>query len=199
MKHVYLLLLSAIILLSSCQKSISDFDPSTPQGGTPGTPPAGSGSFEATIDGQKSTFTIASATLLRSAVYKQKRLDIAGISTDNKKRLIITLGEETDQGNGVTVKKYVLNAFPPDDPATPAFDESSTTQGFTTYSTGPGNNNWITEVYDEDGMFTVTSCDVNTKVITGTFSTTLTDLNNTSSVIKITAGKINAVQYTVVN
>jgi len=198
MKQFYFILLSAIIGLSSCQKSISDFDPSTPQGGTNPPPAGGSGGFEATIDGQKYTFTIASATLIRSALYKEKRLDIAGITADNKKRLIITLGEETDQGNGVKVKKYVLNAFPPDDPATPAVDESLTTQGFTTYSTGIGTNNWLTSVYDEDGSFTVTSCDVAAKIISGTFSTTLTDLLD-NSVITITAGKITGVKYTVLN
>lgn len=194
MKKVYLLLLSSLVLLASCQKSISDFDPSQQPAGAG----VGSGGFEATIDGKKYTFTIAAATLMRSAAFNEKRLDIAGISTDNSKRLIITLGEETSQGNGITVKTYKLNPFPDDDPATPAVDESLTTEGFSTYSTSLGSNNWLTSVYDENGNFIVTSCDANAKTISGTFSTTLTDLL-TNSVVKITGGKITSVSYTVLN
>jgi hypothetical protein len=199
MRKIYFILLSSVILLSSCQKTISDFDPSTNPTGKPTTPTTASGSFEATVDGQKFIFNIISATLLRSTADHEKRLDMAGVSADGKKRIIITLGEETSQGNAVTVKKYVLNAFPEDDPATPNIDESATTQGFTTYSAGPGNNNWITNVYDETGSFTVTSCDASTTLISGTFETTLTDLNDSSIVIKITAGKITNVKYTVLN
>ena len=199
MRNIYLILLIGLVLLSSCQKTISDFDPSTNPTGTPATPTTASGSFEATVDGQKFMFNIISATLLRSTADNEKRLDMAGVSADGKKRIIITLGEETSQGNAVTVKKYVLNAFPEDDPATPNIDESATTQGFTTYSAGPGNNNWITNVYDETGSFTVTSCDASATRISGTFETTLTDLNDSSIVIKITAGKIANVKYTVLN
>ncbi|HTL08470.1 MAG TPA: hypothetical protein VL307_09450 [Chitinophagaceae bacterium] len=197
MKKTILVFLGSLSLLASCQKSISDFDPSTPQGSN-GTMPAGSGVFEASINGQSYSFTVVAATLLRSTQYNQKRLDIGGISKDNSKRLIITLGEETSTGNSMSVKQYVLNPFPQDDPATPNIDESNTTQGFSTYSTSLGNNSWLTNVYDEDGIFTVTSCDANTKLISGSFSSKLVDLID-NSVIKITGGKITNVKYNVVN
>jgi hypothetical protein len=197
MKKIYLILLSGIITLTSCQKSISDFDPSTPQGG--GSTTSTSGSFEATVNGQKLSFTVSSATLLRSVATLEKRLDITAVTTDNSKRIIITLGEQTATGNSVAVKKYVLNPFPDDDPATPNIDESLTTQGYTTYSTTLGNNNWLTSIYDELGSFTVSSCDANTKLISGSFETTLTDMIDPSIVIKITAGKVTNVKYTVLN
>jgi len=195
MKKIYLILLSSIVLVSSCQKTISDFDPSTSQGtGTP----TGSGSFVATIDGKQFTFTITAATLLRSQAANEKRLDVTGTSTDGTQRIIITLGEETYQGNAVTVKSYVLNAFPEDDPATPTIDESLTTQGFTTYGTASGSN-WIYGIYDEKGSFTVSSCDASTTLISGTFSTTLTDLNDSTHIVTITAGKLTNVKYTILN
>ncbi len=200
MKKIYFLLISSVLLFSSCQKSISDFDPSTNQGGGTTNPPSGtSGSFEATVNGQKVSFKLYAATLLRSTATNQKRLDISAISADSSKRIIITLGEETALGNAFTVKKYTLNPFPEDDPATPNVDESMTTQGFTTYSTGLGNNSWITSVYDELGSFTITSCDANTKLVSGTFETTLNDLLDPAVIIKITAGKITNVKYTVLN
>jgi hypothetical protein len=199
MKKIYLVLLSSLILVSSCQKSISDFDPSTPSGNPGGTKPGnGSGSFEATIDGTKITFSITAATLLRSTSLNEKRMDITGTSTDNTKRIIITLGEETSQGNTMSVKTYTLNAFPDDDPATPNIDESLTTQGFTTYGTASGAN-WIYDIYDEKGSFTVTSCDESSKLVSGNFETTLTDMNDSTHVIKITAGKLTDVKYSVLN
>ncbi len=198
MKKIYFLLISSVLLLSSCQKSISDFDPSSTQGGGATNPP-GSGSFEATVNGQKVTFKLYAATLLRSTATNQKRLDISAISADSSKRIILTLGEETASGNAFTVKKYTLNPFPDDDPATPSVDESLTTQGFTTYSTGLGSNSWLTSVYDELGSFTITSCDANSKLVSGTFETTLNDLLDPAVIIKITAGKITNIKYTVLN
>lgn len=200
MKKLYFLLLSSVVLFSSCQKSISDFDPSTSQGGGTTNPPGNtSGSFEATVNGQKLVFKLYAATLLRSTATNQKRLDISAISADSSKRIIVTLGEETSLGNAFTVKKYTLNPFPEDDPATTTIDESMTTQGFTTYSTGLGSNSWLTSVYDELGSFTITSCDASTKLVSGTFETTLNDLLDPAVIIKITAGKITNVKYTVLN
>ncbi len=185
MKKITALLALGVILFASCSKSKDS---------------AASGkTFEATIDGKSYVFNINSATLLRSAADNEKRLDIAGTSTDGSKRLIITLGEETSQGNGVSVKTYVLNPFPEDDPNTPNVDESLTTQGFTTYSTSLGNNNWLTDVYNENGSFQVTSCDETNKVISGTFHTDLVDFSTGTVTIKVTAGKIANVKYTVLN
>jgi len=185
MKKLTVLLVLSSFLFVSCSKSKDSAAPGK--------------TFEATVDGKAYVFNIISATLLRSAADNEKRLDIAGISTDSSKRLIITLGEETSVGNGVSVKSYVLNPFPPDDPNTPNVDESLTTQGFSTYSTSLGNNNWFTDVYDENGSFQVTGCDATNNVISGTFQTTLTGMNIGSATVKVTAGKINNVKYTVLN
>lgn len=89
MKKLTLLLVLSTFLFVSCSKCKE----SATSGKT----------FEATIDGKAYVFKIISATLLRSAADSEKRLDIAGISTDSSKRLIVTLGEETSVGNGVTV------------------------------------------------------------------------------------------------
>jgi hypothetical protein len=201
MKKIYLILLSSIILASSCQKSISDFDPSMAPSGNPGgtQPGNGSGSFEATIDGTKISFSITAATLLRSTSLNEKRMDITGTSTDGTKRLIVTLGEETAQGNAMTVKTYTLNAFPLDDPATPNIDESATTQGFTTYGTTLGNNSWLYDIYDENGSFSITSCDASSRLVSGTFQTTLTDMIDNTHIVTITAGKLTNVKYSVLN
>ena len=200
MKRIILPVLISLLLLSSCQKTISDFDPSAIHGTgadtttsvtTPG------GSFVATVDGKSMNFTITASTLIHSPVNSEKRMDITGTSTDGTKRIIITLGEETATGNAITVKKYILNAFPEDDPATPTIDESLTTQGFTTYGTA-SNGNWIYDVYTESGSFTVTSCDAATKLISGSFATTLTSLSD-NTVVTITAGKLTGVKYSVLN
>ncbi|MEP7277843.1 MAG: hypothetical protein ABI813_04305 [Bacteroidota bacterium] len=195
MRKSYLILFIAITLAASCQKAISDFDPAT----TTTQPPSnGSGSFEATINGEKKSFTVKAATLVRNLAANEKRMDITGISTDNKTTLILTLGEEISQGNTVTVKKYVLNAFPDDDPATPGIDESLYTQGFTTYGIAIGSN-WLYDVFEENGSCTVSNCDAAATRISGEFETTLTDLIDATHIVRITAGKFTNIKYTVQN
>lgn len=158
-----------------------------------------SSTFSATVNGKETTFNIFQATLIRSTQTNEKRMDIGGISTDKTKRVIITLGIETATGNGMTVKPYVLNPFPEDDPATPDVDESLTTQGFTTYSTSIGNNSWLTDVYNEDGSFTVSACDSAHSTVSGTFQTTLRDMNTDTVVVSLTSGKMTNVKYSVLN
>jgi hypothetical protein len=201
MRTLYLILFITATSFISCQKSVSDFDPSTTQGtGTnTNTPPStASGSFVATVDGKALSFSVTAATLVRSQAVNEKRMDVTGTSTDGTKRITLTLGEETYQGNAVSVKKYILNPFPDDDPSTPDIDESLYTQGYTTYGTST-NGNWIYGVYDENGICTVSSCDASKTLITATFATTLTDLTDTTNVIKITAGKLTNIKYSVLN
>jgi hypothetical protein len=173
-----------IIYFSSCKKS-------NESGNT-------SSTFTATVNGKATTFKISQATLLRSQPDNEKRLDIVGTSTDNSKQLIITLGMETYQGTGMTVKSYVFNPFPEDDPNTPE-DESATTQGFTTWRTALGNGGWLTDVYNEQGLFTVTACDSAHTTISGNFQTTLKDYNMDTTVVSIQDGKLSNVKYSLVN
>lgn len=186
MKQTLLFFLGSVLLFAACKKSDGSGSTST-------------STFTATVNGTATTFKISQATLLRSTAANEKRMDILGTSTDNKSRLIITLGLETSEGSGMTVKSYVLNPFPEDDPSTPDVDESIP-QGFTTYSTYLGNNNWYTDTYDEQGLFTITSCDSAHTTVSGTFATTLTDNNGSTPIsISITDGKMDNVKYTVVN
>ncbi|MEP6750734.1 MAG: hypothetical protein ABJB86_23570 [Bacteroidota bacterium] len=202
MKKIFFALICNLILFSSCQKSISDFDPSTTQGTGSGTTPTaptnGSGNFVATVDGKQLTFNVTAATLVRSQAANEKRIDVTGTSSDGTKRIILTLGEETSVGNSITVKKYILNAYPEDDPSTPTIDESLDIQGYTTYGIASGSN-WMYGVYDEKGSCTVTSCDAAATLISATFATTLTDLLDSTHIVSITAGKLTNIKYTVVN
>ncbi len=184
MRKLFFPLLMASLVFAACKKSNSSG--------------ASSSTFTASVNGKATTFNIFQATLLRNTSSNQKRMDIAGTSTDNKQRLIFTLGMETAAGNGMKVKSYVLNAFPEDDPNTPE-DESLTTQGFTTLSTPLGNNNWLTDVYSESGLFNLTSCDSAHYTVSGTFQTTLRDYDTDTVVYSITNGKMTNVKYMVVN
>lgn len=186
MKKALFILLAGVGIscFTACKKSDSSPDSST--------------TFTATVNGTATTFNISQATLIRSEPANEKRLDIVGTSTDKSKRLVITLGLETSQGTGMTVKPYVLNAFPEDDPNTPE-DESLTTQGFTTWSTTLGNGNWLTDVYNEEGLCTVTACDSAHTTISGNFQTTLRDFDTDTVVVSIKDGKLSNVKYMVLN
>lgn len=186
MKRLAVSMLALIVVLTSCSKK--DDNPTQEQNG-----------FHATINNQSYTFKILSATLFRFAPSQQKRMDITAVSEDGSKRITLTLGEETDQGNGIAVKAYVLNPFPDDNPNTENIDESASAEGFTTYSTSLGNNSWITRVYDENGKFIVSACDAANTVISATFETTLVNLNDNADVVKITNGKISNVTYKLLN
>lgn len=184
MKKALFILLTGVIYFTACKKSDSSGNSST--------------TFTATVNGKTTTFNISQATLLRSEAANEKRLDIVGTSTDKSERLILTLGIETSKGTGMTVKPYVLNAFPEDDPNTPE-DESLTTQGFTTWSTSLGNGNWFTDVYNEQGLCTVTACDSAHTTISGSFQTTLRDFSTDTVVVSIKDGKLSNVKYIVEN
>ena len=186
MKKITVIVLLGALCFAACKKSNSS-------GGST------SSTFTATINGKATTFNIFQATLLRSTAANEKRMDIAGTSTDNTKRLILTLGIETSLGSGMTVKSYVLNPFPVDDPNTPNVDESLTTEGFSTWSTATGGGGWFTDVYNELGSFNVSACDSAHTTISGTFATTLKDMNTDTTVVAITDGKLSNVKYTVVN
>ena len=186
MKKISAFLLLGALCFAACKKN-SDSQP------------ANSTTFTASLNGKATTFNVSQATLLRSQGDNEKRMDIVGTSTDNTKRLVITLGVETYMGTGMTVKSYVLNPFPEDDPSTPNVDESLTTQGFTTYSTALGGGGWLTDVYNEQGSFTITSCDSAHTTVSGTFQTVLKDMDTDTAVLTVSNGKITNLKYTVLN
>jgi hypothetical protein len=187
MKKLFTVVIAGIVCVTACKKSN---DANTNSGNT----------FTATVNGQATVFNVKAATLIRSQNDNEKRMDITGESLDSSKMLIITLGLESYLGSGMTVKSYVLNPFPVDDPNTPDVDESATTQGYTTYMTSLGNGNWFTDVYDENGTFVLSSCDSAHTLISGSFQTTLTDSNSLpATIVTITAGKISNLKYSVLN
>ena len=121
MKKIYcFLIISATVLFSSCQKEIG-YDFFQQLGSGADSTNTLSGGFSAKIDGKRVDFTVFSATLMRSTVTNEKRLDIAGISTDNTKKITITIGEKNSTGSAISTKKYILNPFPIDDPLTPEY------------------------------------------------------------------------------
>ena len=162
-------------------------------------PPGGtaSGSFEAKINGQLTTFNVKSATLLRSTQLNQKRLDITGESVDGTKQLILTFGEMTAAGNGMAVKNYLVRLFNEDDPNTPDDESVDSDDGFTTYSVKVGSS-WVTDVFAENGTMTVSSCDASAKKITGTFSVKDSSLTS-GDVFNFTEGKFTNISYMVLN
>lgn len=187
----YFILLVFTVALSACQKEVYDFDP-TQQPST--IQPGLTGSFTAVVDGVLVNFTVIAATLTHYSITNEKRMDIAAISYDNKRKIILTIGEKGSQINEITKKKYTLDAFPIDDPSTQNFDESKYSQGYTTYGISDGVV-WNFDSYDEEGSFTVLSCDPSKALINGLFETTLTPQSGIGSIIKITSGKITDVKY----
>ncbi|MCC6289543.1 MAG: hypothetical protein IT249_16810 [Chitinophagaceae bacterium] len=186
MKKLRISFFAFIILFASCSKK----DSTTPQE---------QGTFQASINGEVLTFKVNSATLLRSIQTNEKRLDIQGTSEDGTKRLILTLGDKTSEGNGITVKTYILNAFHEDNPNTEDIDESLSTDGYTTYSTSLGSGSWLSPIFEEDGKFIVTACDATNTIISGNFETKMVNMNDETNVVTVTNGKINNIKYQVLN
>jgi hypothetical protein len=190
-------ILVAFQLVSCQQEPDFDLDPNN-NNNNPGNPPgSASGSFEAKVNGQLTTFKVTSATLLRSTQLNQKRLDITGESTDGTKRLILTFGEMTATGNGMAVKSYLVRLFNDDDPNTPDDESIDSDDGFTTWSEKIGNS-WVTDVFAENGTMTVSSCDASAKKISGTFNVKDSSLTS-GDVLNLTEGKFTNIGYMVVN
>jgi len=204
MKKFILPLLCLTLLAVSCtkEKSIDSGDPSSPTNGGGGggnNPGTSGGSFEVKLNGQLINFTVESATLIRSTSTSEKRLDINGTSKDGKKKLILTFHEMSADGNGIPVKTYSIKMFNDDDPNTPEDESDDSMDGFITYGTSLGSNSWMYEIYSQNGIFTVTSCDANAKKVSGTFKVTLVNLNDPSNKEEFTEGKFNNVAYMVLN
>jgi hypothetical protein len=194
--------LSGILIafqLVSCQQEPDwnpNNNPNNPNnpGNNPGT---ASGSFEAKVDGQLTTFKVIGATLLRSTSTNEKRVDITGESLDGTKQLTLTFGEMNATGNSIPVKDYVVRLFNDDDPNTPQDESQDSDDGFITYATKIGSS-WVTDVYAENGVMKVTACDATTKKISGTFNVKDSSLTS-GPVINFTEGKFTNVGYMVVN
>lgn len=168
-------------------------------------PPGGgggstAGTFTVKLNGVQTTFNVIQATLLRSNPTNEKRFDLAGVSTDGKYRLIITVGEETSAGNGITIGDHLVRLFLDDDPATTE-DESVDSNAFYTLSTSIGPNSWFTDVYGVKGNIKITANApvVTTGTISGNFDGTLTPLAAGSDAYTLTGGVFTNITYTILN
>jgi hypothetical protein len=185
MKKLLFPVFCLLLIVSSCSKNKDDNN--------------STGTFSVKLNGQSINFTVESATFVRSASTHEKRLDITGLSSDGTKKLTLTFHEGTHEGNGITVKSYTIRIFNEDDPNTAADESDDSMDGFISYGTKFGNNNWLYETYAENGTFTVTSCNESTKKISGTFNISLVNLNDNSDVVEFTEGKFSNVTYIVLN
>ena len=190
-RGIYYILLCTLLITAGCQKEVST-ETGTSAGNTPAT-----GSFEAKIDGKLVQFKLLGATLLRSTADNLKRMDMAGVSTDGSKQIIITIGDSPATGNGVAVRDYVIDLFNEDDPDTPEDESLGNDDGFITLSERIGNG-WITDVYSQKGLMKVTACDANAKKVSGTFSVTHKAISSNTTIV-ITEGKFTNISYTVLN
>jgi hypothetical protein len=159
-------------------------------------PASGDNTFQLKINGTATTFKVMSATLIRSTADNQKRLDISGTSEDGKTVFILTIGEETATGNGITTGKHDVRLFNDDDPNT-SEDESIDSDAFVTLSFYSGAN-LITDVYAENGDITVTGNDENAHTISATFQQTLKSLGGGTD-YTISEGSFNSIKYLVAN
>ncbi len=137
-----------------------------------------------------------SATLIRSTPDNQKRMDISGTSEDGKTVFVLTIGEETAAGNGLTTGKHDVRLFNDDDPNTPE-DESIDSDAFVTLSFYSGSN-LIGDLYAENGDITITGNDENAHTISGTFQQTLKSLDSGTD-YTISNGSFSNIQYIVAN
>lgn len=158
--------------------------------------PASGNAFQLKINGITTTFKVITATLIRSTADNQKRLDISGTSEDGKTVFILTVGEETATGNGITTGKHDVRLFNDDDPNT-SEDESIDSDAFVTLSFYSGGN-LVTNVYTENGDITITANDENAHTISGTFQQILKSLNGGTD-YTISEGSFNNIQYVVAN
>lgn len=183
MKKVLYTLLAAFLFFS-CNK---DSD-STPSGE--------SNTFQLKLNGTLTTFKVGAATLTRSTTFNQKRLDINGTSEDGKTIFVLTIGEETATGNGVTTGRHEVRLFNDDDPTT-SEDESEDSDAYVNllFTTGSGT---ISDTYAENGDITVTDNDENAHTISGTFMQTLKSLTGGTD-YTVTEGSLNNITYIVAN
>ena len=175
----------SILMLSRCGKDKDD------------NPTTGSGTFEVKINGTLTKFTVQSATLLRSNADNMKRMDITGITPDGSQRLVVTIGDTPAAGNAISVKNYAISLFEDDNPATPEDESEGNENGFITYSQLISGN-WYTGADSEHGNITVTSCDANTHLVSGTFSIA-SDSGTDEPDRNFTEGKFSNITYLVVN
>jgi len=186
MKKLSLFIASAIVFFASCSKEAGHVEPKVTD------------TFSAKFNGTSYTFNIEAAVLLRSPNISEKRLIIAGTSTDGRIKLTIALWEPTAAGSGVSLKSYTIRLSDKDDPATPEDESQDSMDGNLTVGKKLGSSWWSYHEYAENGTINISYCNEANTTISGTFQAELTDLID-SSEISITAGTFSNIKYTVID
>ncbi len=175
---------SFFLFLSSCSKDKTE-------------PSAIANGFEATLNGQKKTFTIESAILYQSEDFDEKKLDIVAASSDKTVKLAISFAQSPHTGDAMRVKSYLIQFAMEDDPATPNVNESELSfEGLISYGVKVGSN-FVFSGYRQQGLITVSECNEASKTVSGSFSGKLINLSD-NTVVTITEGKFSQVKYTVI-
>ena len=183
MRKGFFVLLTLPVLFFSCKKDSKS-------------PSSSGNTFTLKLNGTSINFKVTSATLIRSTADNQKRLDIAGTSDDGKTVFVLTIGEETASGNGLTTGKHEVRLFNEDNPNTPE-DESIDSDAFVTLSLYSGSN-LITDTYIENGDITITGNDENAHTISGTFQQTLKSTGGGTE-YTVSGGSFSNLKYIVAN
>lgn len=154
------------------------------------------GKFSATINDVKTDFTIKTASLVRSALTNEKRIDIGGVSKDGKYVLVLSIIENTAAGNSVALSTYPVRLSNVDDPDT-QIDESIDTNTFV--SLGIYTNNQLqTDIYMENGHITVTDTNEDRLSVSGNFEVRMKSRSGGGN-FRITDGRFKRIKYAVIN
>jgi hypothetical protein len=184
MKKLSLFIAGAIVFFASCSKEVVDEETKD--------------TFSAKFNGTSYTFNIDAALLFRYPTTSEKRLIIAGTSTDGITKLTITVWEGTAAGAGISLKSYIIRLSDEDDPATPEDESQDSMDGNLTLGKKIGSSWWSYHEYAENGTINISSCNEANTTISGTFQAELTDLINHSE-ISITAGTFSNIKYTIID
>ena len=186
MKKLSSFITCAIVFFASCSKEADHVEPKDTD------------TFSAKLNGTSYTFNVEAAVLLRSPSTSEKRLIIAGTSTDGITKLTITLWEATSVGGGISVKSYIIRLSDEDDPATPEDESQDSLDGNLTLGKKVGSSWSVYHEYSENGTINISSCNEANTTISGTFQAELTDLMDRSE-ITITAGTFSNIKYTIID
>lgn len=183
MNKVLVCFILSTLVLSSCSKS--------------GSTPQSSNTFTVKVNGTATEFDLLSATLVRSTDTDEKRFDISGKSKDGKFLLALTVGEETDLGNGVTVGAHEVKLFNEDNPDTPEDESGIMSNAFVALAIYVGSST-VTDVFAENGTINITSCNEGSTTISGNFTITLESLTGGTD-YTLSEGSFSNIQYRVLN
>ena len=169
------------LIASSCKKSLND---------------AAENNLNASINGMQTKFMVKNASLVRSVLVDEKRIDIGAVSEDGKYILVLSIIEDMAAGNAITAADYTVRLFNADDTLT-GIDESINTKAFVSLGVYTGNE-LQTDNYIENGTINITESNEKKLFISGNFDMVLTSRSGGAD-YTITNGSFDNVKYSVIN